>query len=171
MKALYIGRFQPFHNGHLSVLRLLSKEYTEIIIGLGSSQDHDSSENPFSEAERIQMIKRSLDADGIHNYRIVPIPDIHDPPHWVDHVRSIVPDFDVVIANNPFTRSLFVEKGYVVKGTPSFERTLNAGKEIRRRMLNDEPWETLVPPSVQKILKDAKGVQRLKTIAHRTKKP
>ncbi|HVP99929.1 MAG TPA: nicotinamide-nucleotide adenylyltransferase [Candidatus Thermoplasmatota archaeon] len=171
MKALYIGRFQPFHNGHLSVLRLLSKEYAEVIIGLGSSQDHDSVENPFSETERVQMIKQSLDAEGIHNYRIVPIPDIHDPPRWVEHVKAIIPDFDVVIANNPFTRRLFVEKGYVVKGTPSFERTLYAGKEIRRRMLHDEPWETLVPASVQKIINDVKGVQRLKSIKNRTKKP
>ena len=90
----------------------LSTQYDELIIGIGSSQDRDSSENPFSEEERIQMITQSLDAAGIHNYRIVSIPDIHNPPQWVSHVRAIVSDFDVVIANNPFTRKLFTEKGY-----------------------------------------------------------
>jgi nicotinamide-nucleotide adenylyltransferase len=167
MKALYIGRFQPFHNGHLSVIQSLSTQYDELIIGIGSSQDRDSSENPFSEEERVQMITRSLDAAGIHNYRIVSIPDIHDPPQWVSHVRAIVSDFDVVIANNPFTRKLFTEKGYEVKGTSFFKRQQYSGKEIRRRMLHDGPWADLVPAAVVKIIKDIKGVQRVKEISLR----
>ncbi len=169
MKALYIGRFQPFHNGHLLVVRSLSTKYDEVIIGIGSSQDRDTSENPFSEDERVQMITRSLDVVGIHNYRVVPIPDIHDPPRWVAHVRALVPDFDVAIANNPFTRSLFTKEGYPVEGTPSFERSRFSGKEIRRRMLNDEPWNDLVPAAVSGIIQNINGVKRVKTIARRTK--
>jgi nicotinamide-nucleotide adenylyltransferase len=170
MKTLYIGRFQPFHNGHLLVVRSLSSAYEEVIIGIGSSQDRDSSDNPFSEKERIQMITRSLDTVGIHNYRVVPIPDIHNPPKWVSHVRAIVSDFDVVIANNPFTRELFSEKGYTVKGTPYFDRQRYSGKEIRRRMLHDESWEELVPDAVVKIIKDINGVQRIKNIVRGTTK-
>jgi len=167
MKALFIGRFQPFHNGHLSVIQSLSTKYDELIIGIGSSRDRDSSENPFSEEERIRMITQSLDAAGIRNYRIVSIPDIHNPPQWVSHVRAMVSDFDVVIANNPFTRKLFTEKGYEVKGTSYFKRRQYSGKEIRSRMLQDEPWEDLVPAAVVKIIKDIRGVQRVKKIAHR----
>jgi len=168
MKALYVGRFQPFHNGHLLVIESLSQAYDELIIGIGSSQDKDTSENPFSKEERIQMINRALDAAGIQNYRIVSIPDIHNPPQWVSHVQAIVSDFDVVIANNPFTRKLFIEKGCAVKGTSYFKRQQYSGKEIRRRMLQDEPWEDLVPAGVIKIIKDIKGVERVKMIAHRT---
>ena len=170
MKALYIGRFQPFHNGHLLVVQSLQAKYDEIIIGIGSSQDKDSTENPFSEAERVQMITNSLDAVGLQKYRVVSIPDIHDPPRWVAHVRAIVPDFDVAIANNPFTRSLFIEKGYTVEGTPSFECSRFSGKEIRRRMLHDEPWEDLVPIPVREIVQEINGVQRVKNIALKTKK-
>lgn len=165
MKALFIGRFQPFHKGHLLVLQLLSTEYDEIIVGIGSSQDRDTSENPFSEMERIQMITRSLNDAGIHNYRVVSIPDIHNPPKWVSHVQTVVSDFDVAIANNPFTRKLFIDKGFEVKGTSYFKRQQYSGKEIRRRMLNDEPWEDLVPAAVVKIIKDINGVQRIKKIA------
>ena len=165
MKTLYIGRFQPFHNGHLLVMQTLSTEYDEIIVGIGSSQDRDTSENPFSEEERTQMITRSLDAVGIHNYRVVSIPDIHNPPQWVSHVRAIVPDFDVVITNNPFTKSLFIDKGFRVEGTPYFKRQLFSGKEIRRRMLHDEPWDDLVPIAVCSIVKDIDGVRRVKKIA------
>lgn len=165
MKALFIGRFQPFHRGHLLVLQQLSTQYKEIIIGIGSSQESNTQENPFSEQERKLMITRSLEAVGIHEYRVVSIPDIHDPPHWVDHVCNIVSDFDAVIANNPFTRKLFSEKGYVVKGTARFQRNLYSGKEIRRRMAQKEPWEDLVPEAVVRIMKEIDGAQRVQHLS------
>jgi nicotinamide-nucleotide adenylyltransferase len=166
MKALFIGRFQPFHLGHLLLLQRLCTKYDEIIIGIGSSQYHDTCENPFSELERKQMITQSLDAVGIHKYRIVTIPDIHDPPSWVDHVYSIVPDFDVIIANNPFTRKLFSEKGYEVKGTAFFDRKRYSGKEIRRRIIQGESWHDLVPEVVFKFIHNIDGIKRLKSISH-----
>jgi nicotinamide-nucleotide adenylyltransferase len=162
MKALFIGRFQPFHKGHLIVLQRLSTQYETIIIGIGSSQYHDTAENPFSEEERKQMITQSLDGVGIHNYRIIPIPDINDPPCWVDHVCSLVSDFDVVIANNPFTRKLFSEKKYTVKGTAYFNRKLYSGKEVRRRIIHNEPWTGLVPEAVVEIIRNVHGVERIK---------
>ena len=166
MKALFIGRFQPFHLGHLLLLERLSKQYEEIIIGIGSSQYQNTSDNPFSESERKQMITQSLTAVGIHTFRIVAIPDIHDPPRWVDHVCSIVSDFDVIIANNPFTRKLFSEKGYVVKGTAFFDRKRYSGKEIRKRIIQDEPWNELVPEVVFKIITDIDGINRIKSMSY-----
>ncbi|MCJ2533679.1 MAG: nicotinamide-nucleotide adenylyltransferase, partial [Candidatus Thermoplasmatota archaeon] len=120
MNALFIGRFQPFHKGHLRFLQSICNQYDEIIIGIGSSQYRNTSENPFSHDERKMMIEKSLNAVGVTNYRIVTIPDIHNPPKWVSHVVSIVSDFDVVLSNNAFTKQLFSEKGYVVKETPKF---------------------------------------------------
>lgn len=162
MNALVIGRFQPFHKGHLLLLKHVAKEYDTIIIGIGSSQYSKSFDNPFSEEERRQMIIDSLQQADIENYRIVAIPDIHNPPKWVDHVTTIVKDFIVVLSNNTLTKRLFTEKGYTVKGTPSFDRELYAGKEIRRRMCEGESWEHLVPEPVAKIIVKIKGVQRLR---------
>ncbi len=165
MNALFIGRFQPFHKGHSMLLQSIGSQYDEIIIGIGSSQYSSTVDNPFSEDERKKMIAKSLDKIGINNYRIVLIPDIHNPPKWVSHVLSIVTDFDVVISNNSFTKQLFSEKGYLVKGTPHFEKERYSGKEIRRRMINNEEWEGLVPEAVVNIIKDIDGVQRLKDLA------
>jgi len=130
MKALFIGRFQPFHNGHLKVIQNASKEYAEIIIGIGSSQYRDALENPFTSDERKQMIKRSLDKINVKNYRVVLIPDIHNPPKWVAHVVSIVSDFDVVLANSSFTKQLFIEAGCIVKKTELYDRDNLSGKKI-----------------------------------------
>jgi len=166
MKALFIGRFQPFHLGHLLLLGRLITQYEEIIIGIGSSQYQNTYDNPFSELERKQMITQSLHAVRIHKFRIVGIPDIHNPPRWVDHVCSIVSDFNVIIANNSFTRKLFSEKGYVVKGTAFFDRKQYSGKEIRRRIIQDEPWRELVPEVVFKIITDIDGITRIKRISY-----
>ncbi len=165
MNALFIGRFQPFHKGHLMLLQSISSQYDEIIIGIGSSQYSSTIDNPYSEDERKKMIAKSLDKIGINNYKIVLIPDIHNPPKWVSHVLSIVRDFDVVISNNSFTKQLFSEKGYLVKGTPYFEKERYSGEEIRRRMINNEEWEDLVPEVAAKIIKDIDGVQRLKDLS------
>ena len=165
MNALFIGRFQPFHKGHLKVLQGISNVYNEVIIGIGSSQYRNTNDNPFSLDERKIMIEKTLDNTGIQNYRIISLTDIHDPPNWVDHVLKIVNDFNVVISNNFLTKKLFSEKGYIVKGTSIFEKEKFSGKEIRRRMSKNKRWEELVPKEVVKIIKEINGVQRLKEIS------
>ncbi len=165
MNALFIGRFQPFHKGHMRVIQNASKQYDEIIIGIGSSQYGNALENPFTLDERKKMIGKSLEKINVKNYRIVLIPDIHNPPKWVDHVVSIVSDFDLVISNSPITKNLFEEKGYVVKETPFYKRDIYSGKEIRSRIINGEQWENLVPKTVYNIIKDIDGTERLKKLA------
>lgn len=168
MKALFIGRFQPFHSGHHQVIENILKDFSMIYIGIGSSQYHDTLENPFSFDERKTMITRSISDIQRKQISIIAIPDIHDPPHWVDHVQSIINDFDVLISNNEYTLRLFSEQGCLVRSTEVFERTQLSGKEIRRRMISHEPWENLVPRPVAIYLKEIDAENRLKKIMKRS---
>jgi nicotinamide-nucleotide adenylyltransferase len=161
MKALFIGRFQPFHKGHLKVIQDILKKYDEIIIGIGSSQYNHLLDNPFSEEERKKMIQETFKKKNLTNYEIIAIPDIHDPPNWVSHVLSFVKDFDVIISNNALTIKLFSDKGFTVVKTPPFEKEKYSGEVIRKRMINGLKWEDLVPEPVADIIKDFNGVQRL----------
>ena len=165
MDSLLIGRFQPFHKGHLQLIQGVCAEYGEVIIGMGSSQYGNTLENPFTSDERKLMIEESLEKIGVKNYRVVLIPDIHNYPRWVDHVVSIISDFDVVLSNNSLTKRLFSKKGYVVKKTPLYDRDKYSGKEIRRRIINDEAWVDLVPEPVYNIIKNIGGVDRLKNLS------
>ncbi len=169
MIALFIGRFQPFHNGHLHIIKDASKKYEKIIIGIGSSQYSNTLENPFSADERKLMIKKSLDNNGVINYKIVLIPDIHNPPKWVDHVLSIFSDFDVVITNNSLTKRLFFEKGFNVKETKLYKKDIYSGKIIRLKMVNNEQWRNSVPLDVYNIIKHIKGVERLQNLLQQQK--
>ena len=162
MKALFVGRFQPFHKGHLRVVQNASKKYDEVIVGIGSSQYGFTLDNPFTADERRLMIEKSLKNAGVKNYKIVLIPDIHNPPKWVDHILSIISDFDVVISNNTLTRQLFSEKGYAVKKTPVYYKNKYSGTEIRKRIIKGKKWRHLVPPETFDVIKDVNGTKRIK---------
>jgi len=164
-RALIIGRFQPFHNGHLNVIRHVLKECGAVIIGIGSAQYSHTTENPFTGGERHMMISRALEANGITKYYLVPIEDVNRYDVWVSHVTAIVPPFDYVYTNNPLTRQLFLERGYAVKSMPVYDRKKYSGREIRKRMIFGDDWESLVPKEVAQTIKKIDGVERIRTLA------
>lgn len=163
-RAFYIGRFQPFHNGHLKVISAIAREVDELVIGIGSAQMSHSPENPFTAGERILMISRSLEALDLYYY-VIPIPDIYRNAEWVAHVHSMTPPFSVAYTNNPLVSRLFYEAGYEVKHSPMYSRHEYSGTEIRRRMLAGEAWQKLVPASVADVVEEVDGVARLKQVS------
>jgi len=163
-RGFYIGRFQPYHNGHQSVLEHIAGKVDEIIIGVGSAQLSHQVENPFTAGERVLMITRSLNNLGCPFY-VIPIEDIQRNALWVAHVRSMAPPFDICYSSNPLVVQLFREAGVTVESPAMYERELLAGTEIRHRMLDGKPWENLVPPTVVQVIKEIDGTQRLRQIA------
>ncbi len=51
-----VSRFQPFHNGHKSLVDKMLKESTYGTIVLGLAQESRTAKNPFTAEERIFMI-------------------------------------------------------------------------------------------------------------------
>jgi nicotinamide-nucleotide adenylyltransferase len=163
-RGFYIGRFQPYHNGHQSVLEHIAGEVDEIIIGIGSAQLSHQIENPFTAGERVLMITRALSSLDRPFY-VIPIEDIKRNALWVAHVRSMTPPFDLCYSSNPLVVQLFRESGTMVQSPAMYERETLSGTEIRKRMLSGEPWETLVPPDVVRVIEEIDGVERLCQIA------
>jgi nicotinamide-nucleotide adenylyltransferase len=163
-RGFYIGRFQPYHNGHQSVLECIAEEVDEIIIGVGSAQLSHTIDNPFTAGERVLMITRALSSLGCPFY-VIPIEDIKRNALWVAHIQSMTPPFDLCYSSNPLVVRLFNEAGVKVQSPAMYERETHSGTEIRRRMLKGEPWKSLVPPSVVQVIKEIDGVGRLRQIA------
>jgi nicotinamide-nucleotide adenylyltransferase len=163
-RGFYIGRFQPYHKGHQTVLEHIAEEVDEIVIGIGSAQLSHQTENPFTAGERVLMITRALSSLDRPFY-VIPIEDIKRNALWVAHVRSMTPPFDLCYSSNPLVVQLFRESGTTVQSPEMYERETHSGTEIRRRMLEDEAWEKLVPPVVVKVIREINGVQRLRQIA------
>lgn len=163
-RGFYIGRFQPYHNGHQSVLEHIADEVDEIIIGVGSAQLSHTIDNPFTAGERVLMITRSLVSLGCPFY-VIPIEDIKRNALWVAHIQSMTPPFDLCYSSNPLVVQLFHEVGVQVQSPSMYERDTHSGTEIRRRMLNNKPWKNLVPSAVYQVIKEIDGVARLRQIA------
>ncbi|NYT04792.1 MAG: nicotinamide-nucleotide adenylyltransferase [Methanomicrobiales archaeon] len=163
-RGFYIGRFQPYHNGHQSVLTAIAGIVDEIIIGVGSAQLSHELDNPFTAGERVLMITQSLKDLACPVY-VIPIEDIQRNALWVSHVRSMTPPFDRVFTSNPLVMRLFLEAGVDVTSPAMYERHTHSGTEIRRRMLEGEAWKDLVPARVADVICEIDGVERLKRIA------
>jgi nicotinamide-nucleotide adenylyltransferase len=165
-RALYVGRFQPFHLGHLSAIKEILGEVEELVIVIGSAQYSHNSSNPFTAGERLVMVRRALKEAGVDYSRlwVVPVPDVHLHMLWVSALEGYTPRFDVVYSNEPLTRRLFMEAGYKVKSIRFFERQLYTSTLVRERMLKDESWKTLVPKSVADFIAEIDGVNRLRDL-------
>ncbi|MEM2280481.1 MAG: nicotinamide-nucleotide adenylyltransferase [Candidatus Bathyarchaeia archaeon] len=165
-RGLFVGRFQPFHKGHLQAVKEILDEVDELVIVVGSAQYSHRIDNPFTTGERLVMIRKALEEEKIDLGRIwiVPVPDVHIHMVWVSTVEGYTPRFDVVYSNEPLTRRLFIEAGYEVKSMRFHKREVYSATEIRERMLKGENWEELVPEGVASFIKEIGGVERLKDL-------
>ncbi len=163
-RGFYIGRFQPFHNGHRNMVEQIADDVDELVLGIGSADDSHTTRNPFTAGERIMMITKSLVDFDIVTYA-VPIEDLERNSVWVSHVQSMSPDFDIAYSNNPLVIQLFREAGIDVRQSPMFNREVLEGTEVRERMITDGEWEPLVPEAVVEIVDEIGGIERLQMIS------
>ena len=106
---LILGRFQPFHLGHLSLIKRYSQAGFFIKIGIGSSENKISQKNPLTKNERKEIIKKSMNEEKIKNYKIFYIPDINNDKKYVKHVIKIIGEFQTIITGNPHVLRLFLK--------------------------------------------------------------
>ncbi len=169
--GLFIGRFQPLHNGHMRAIEWILGRCGKLIVLVGSSQKCYELENPFTVGERIDMLYRTLKSKGVADRcLILSIPDIQNNALWVSHINSLVPRYDVVFTNNALTKRLFREAGREVVAIPFFDRKSNDGTKIRRAMAKGDGWEKLVPDEARKFMKEIRATERMREIGEDDKK-
>ncbi|MGB5910381.1 MAG: nicotinamide-nucleotide adenylyltransferase [Promethearchaeia archaeon] len=165
--ALFIGRFQPLHHGHIYVFNYLLKNFNLIKVGVGSSQLSQTKTDPFTSKERVRFIQAALEKRGISSeqYKIYEIPDIFNAKKWVNHVVSIVGKFDLIFSNSEWVRQLFQNQGYKLgRKLIIFKKKYN-GSNIRS-LINKQSynWKSLVPKEVFNLMTEFNGIQRIKQL-------
>ena len=161
-RALFIGRFQPFHNAHLLDIKKILKEVDEVVIAIGSSQGKNTSENPFSYKERKQMIVNTLKKNKIKNYKIYPVPDLYNDRKWVEYMKNNLPSYEFVYSGNPWTLRCFkrfdskVKKIKLIKGISS---TI-----VRNMIIKNKNWKKLVPKEIFDYIGKINGEERIRKI-------
>ena len=152
MNGLLIGRFQPFHKGHLAAVDFGLSKVENLWIGIGSSNKSHEKRNPFTAEERQEMIVSSIDPDKLKRVKMYFVPDIGDHERWTYHVDSIVPQYDVVFSNDEFTITLYKKRGIRVIEVPLFKRDVISGTNIREMIATEKDWTGLVPEGTKNIL-------------------
>ena len=164
MNGLLIGRFQPFHLGHLDALRFALSKVDKLWIGLGSSNKPLQKNNPFSAEERKEMILSSIDESMKQRIQIYFIPDLENHMKWIELIDSLVPKFDTVFTNDELTRHLYSKRDVEVLPIPFVKRDILSGTNIRNMMTSDQKWEDLVPEGTKNFLYKTSAKQRLKNL-------
>ena len=167
LTAALIGRFQPFHLGHLDLIRQILTESNNVILIIGSSQANFTPHNPFTAGERIQMIRNSLMESKIclEKVTLTHVMDNQNNYGWFSNLKSFAPPFDVLYTGNVFIKLLIEDEKILIR-EPNFSRKdLYNGSHIRQLMANDDPrWQNLVPYAVKKIISDLNGTERIRKL-------
>lgn len=82
--SLAIMRAQPFHLAHEDIIRQMLDESEDVYILIGSAQECGTDRNPFTYAQRRQMIENVFpNNDRLH---IKPIADLGDYTRWANYI-------------------------------------------------------------------------------------
>lgn len=162
-RILIIGRFQPFHLGHLSLLKKGLKDCDEIIIAIGSSNNKREDINPFLTEERYNMIKKVIVSENLPKKKIIII-DIHNEKSdtvWLQNIQTLCPSFHSVYTGTnrgyEYMKKLFTSINkpfHIIKNIIDIDAST-----LRKKMKNNDPsWETFLHPSTVEYLHSINGL-------------
>lgn len=141
--GIFIGRFQPVHQGHIHAISVAASQVQKLYILIGSANQCRSIKNPWTYEERKQMLHMKLHSARITNYEIIPLNDYrYSDTQWMSDVRATIEHFDM---KNPVLFGHVKEGNDYLKWFPELQfKSIEAhhsldATSIRNRMfdLND----------------------------------
>lgn len=158
-QGIFIGRFQPIHQGHIHAIGIAASQVDMLYILVGSANACRSIKNPWTYTERKAMIRSKLWANKIHNVEIIPINDHpYSDSQWIADVRATVEHLEI---DEPILFGHMKEGNTYLNWFPDWkfkniEATYNINAtSIRKRMFETEDSEM---PST--VLDDYKYYQK-----------
>ncbi len=89
--TIYIGRFEPVHNGHMALLQRALDSARSVIVVMGSAWQARSPKNPFTCDERANMMLAALTAADRARVQVLPMRDYYNEALWVQAKKSCWP--------------------------------------------------------------------------------
>jgi bifunctional NMN adenylyltransferase/nudix hydrolase len=94
--GIFIGRFQPVHQGHIHALGVAASQVDKLYILVGSANTCRSIKNPWTFQERSNMIRAKMHANRIQNFEIIPLNDYrYSDTQWMSDVRATIEHYDM----------------------------------------------------------------------------
>ncbi len=167
-RGLFVGRFQPLHNGHINSIKFCLSKIDELVVVIGSSDKSFEFKNPFTAGERIEIIKETIDKEinkqTLQKIFLIPVHDTGIHKLWTYNIDLLVPRYNIVFTNDQFTTMLFKERGIEIIHPDLINREKLSATEVRYRIANDKNWKELVSIETAKIIEEINGIERIKTI-------
>jgi len=160
------GRFQPFHNDHLTLVLLALDRADRVVMAItnpdrrsqleqdSSAHRHLDSANPFTYVERLRAVTAALLAAGVlpDRFDVVPFP-LDAPCAWSSYAdEGAVQVVRIFTAWEADKADALERHGYrVLRLAGSLSDRISAS-DIRRLMTEGRPWEHLVPDGAREAL-------------------
>lgn len=162
-----MGRFQPFHLGHLDLVKQILAECDEVLVAITSSQFNYLEKDPFTAGERIEMIHNSLKEYSLDLTRcfIVSLENQFNVATWVSYLKSALPHFDKVYSGNDYVSMLLSNFDISVVKPNFLDKNQYNATKIRQMIISDENWKEFVPTAVSELLTKINAKNRLDVIS------
>jgi len=171
--ALYIGRFQLFHLGHLDVVKFIdsAEDISKIVLAIGSSQfSHENkspkwpwANNPFTYEERKEMVEKSLSGEITKPFEIHPVPDYFNYPKWFGHIVDNLPEFDCLFTSDKTEKEYFESKGHEVRNFPR-QKSYHAAILRERIYKGDSSYREALTHGTMEVFDRIGGEERIKKL-------
>jgi nicotinamide mononucleotide adenylyltransferase len=162
------GRFQPLHNDHMKYILAGKARCRHLVVGItnpdpiltradpADTERSDPSANPLTYFERYTIVVHSLLEAGVRyeEFSVTPFPiNLPELYHFYVPTDAV---FYMTIYDDWGRKKLAMFRSLglrveVLWDKPREQKGLT-GKEVRRRMAEDLPWEQLVPPAAERIM-------------------
>jgi nicotinamide-nucleotide adenylyltransferase len=155
--ALFIGRFQPFHKGHLFILDKCLALAERVVVLVAKSEAVGQQNDPWGVVARKRMVCEVVRAQRVDERiaRIVSCPDYPSDAKWLREVKKRAGQFDVVVSNNEWTLRVFREAGYATVESGLHNREELEGLKIRELMRGGrDEWKERVPEEVVRLFEN-----------------
>ena len=162
--SFMIARFQPFHNGHKSIIDKMIKESDNITIILGSSQESGTERNPLTVLQRQNLIENIYGKRD--NIKILSLNDIDcDIDGWYNYVMKFlkekVPEFGFPNAYycGDMENGHYYNKGEFKIEVENREKQIGykdiSATEVREMIKrNDYNWKNYIPEENIKLIEE-----------------
>jgi bifunctional NMN adenylyltransferase/nudix hydrolase len=88
--AIFVGRFQPFHIGHYSIVEKILWDYERLILVIGSAEKSWTEENPWTLQEREEIIRASIPLELQERMDIIGLDDTADDDTWCENLKNLI---------------------------------------------------------------------------------
>lgn len=167
-KALFIGRFQPFHKWHIDAIKQILNENDLLFLAIWSINENWTERNPLDVKNRLNLVLKSLAKEDIFSnedylagnwkIRIFLVPDFNDDIKWKEYVFNNIPKFDCVYSWTNETLNYFrnSHETRLVKINIPISAT-EIRKEIKENNINWKNWTYLDEETAKIIAKQYSG--------------